>query len=90
MADPATTVNGQVTDSITQVNTKVVGDSPAMSMGNLMTATGQALSNAAHNATYGQQQGMVSWQATTIQGINSLYSIDTAALGKALQQIEKT
>ena len=90
MADPATTVNGQITDSITQVNTKVVGDAPAMSMGSLMTATGRALSSAGHNATYGQQQAMVRWQATTIQGINSLYGMDSAAMGKAIQQIDKT
>ena len=83
-------VNEQITDSVTQVNTKILGDSPAMAMGNLMMATGQALSNAAHNATYGQQQAMVSWQATTIQGINSLYGVDTAAMGKAIQQIDKT
>jgi len=29
-------VNGQITDSITQVNTKVVGETPAMAMGNLL------------------------------------------------------
>ena len=39
-------VNEAITDSVTQVNTKVVGETPAMAMGNLLMATSQALSNA--------------------------------------------
>lgn len=76
MADP-TAVNSQITDSITQVNTKVLGDAPAMAMGNLYQATAQALANAAHNATTAQQQAILAAQAST-NGITSLYSIDTA------------
>jgi len=38
MAFP-TAVNSQITDSITQANTKVLGDAPAMAMGNLYQAT---------------------------------------------------
>ena len=34
MAFP-TSVNDQITDSITQANTKVLGDAPAIAMGNL-------------------------------------------------------
>ncbi|MET0392577.1 MAG: RebB family R body protein [Chitinophagaceae bacterium] len=78
MAFP-TAVNDQITDSITQVNTKVLGDSPAMAMGNLFIATSQALSNAAHNATNNQQQSNVTTQAATTAGITTLYSIDTAS-----------
>ncbi len=82
-----TSVNNQITDSITQVNTKVLGDSPAMSMGNFMIATSQALSNAAHNATTAQQQTGVTMQASTTQGISTLYGIDTASTGKASEAI---
>lgn len=82
-----TSVNSQVTDSVTQVNTKVLGDAPAMSMGNLMVATSQALSNAAHNATTAQQQTGLTWQAATVQGVSTLYSVDTASTGKATQAI---
>ena len=32
-------VNEAITDSVTQVNTKVVGETPAMAMGNLLMAT---------------------------------------------------
>ena len=83
MAFP-TSVNSQITDSVTQVNTKVLGDAPAMAMGNFFIATSQALSNAAHNATNNQQQSNVTNQASTTQGVATLYAIDTASTGKAI------
>ena len=82
MAFP-TAVNSQITDSITQANTKVLGDAPAVATGNLFVATNQALSNAAHNATTNQQQATVTSQATMTQGVSTLYAIDTASAGKA-------
>ncbi|WKB55640.1 RebB family R body protein [Eleftheria terrae] len=86
MAFP-TSVNSQITDSVSQVNTKVVGDAPAVAMGNLFVATSQALSNAAHNATNNQQQSYVTMQASTTQGVSTLYSIDTASEGHATAEI---
>jgi hypothetical protein len=86
MAFP-TSVNSQITDSITQANTKVLGDAPAMAMGNLFQATAQALSNAAHNATTSQQQTNITAQAATTMGVTTLYSIDTASTGEATQKI---
>ncbi|WP_445946268.1 RebB family R body protein [Shewanella sp.] len=77
MAFP-TAVNDQITDSVTQANVKVLGDAPAMSMGNLFQATSQALANAAHNATMAQQQSAITAQAATTMGVTTLYSIDTA------------
>jgi hypothetical protein len=76
MADN-TAVNSQITDSITQVNTKVLGDAPAIAMGNLFVSTAQALSLAALNATNAQQQSNMTAQASTTMGINTLYSINT-------------
>ena len=78
MAFP-TFVNDMITDSVTQVNTKVLGDAPAIAMGNLFQATAQALANAAHNATSSQQQTNVTAQAATTMGVTTLYSIDTAS-----------
>lgn len=86
MAFP-THVNSQITDSVTQANVKVLGDAPALSMGNLFQATSQALSNAAHNATTAQQQTAVTAQAATTMGVTTLYSIDTASTGKATADI---
>jgi hypothetical protein len=89
MAYP-THVNDQITDSITQANTKVLGDAPAIAMGNLFQATAQALANAAHNATNAQQQSYVTSQAATTAGVTTLYSIDTASTGIATEDILKS
>ena len=86
MAYP-TSVNSQITDSVTQANVKVLGDAPAMAMGNLFQATAQALSNAAHNATSAQQQANIMAQAATTMGVATLYSIDTASTGMATKAI---
>ncbi len=86
MAFP-TAVNDQITDSVTQANTKVLGDAPAVAMGNLYQATAQALANAAHNATRAQQQSYVTAQAATTMGVATLYAIDTATTGVATKQI---
>jgi len=86
MAYP-TSVNSQITDSVTQANVKVLGDAPAIAMGNLFQATAQALSNAAHNATTAQQQSNVTAQAATTMGVSTLYCLDTASTGKATASI---
>jgi len=78
MAFP-TSVNDQITDSVTQANVKVLGDAPAIALGNLYQATAQALANAAHNATSAQQQATITMQAATTMGVTTLYSIDTAS-----------
>lgn len=87
MTDPVTAVNAQITDSVTQVNTKVVGETPAMAMGNLLMSTSHALSNGAHNATSAQQQGQVTMQASTVQGINSLMSVGSAVIGRSSEEV---
>ena len=80
-------VNEQVTDSVTQVNTKVVGETPAMAMGNLVMSTSHALSNAAHNATAAQQQAQITMQAATVQGVNSLMAIGSSVIGRGAEGI---
>ena len=86
MAFP-TSVNDQITDSVTQANTQVLGTAPAVALGNLYQATAQALANAAHNATSSQQQTNISAQAATTMGVATLYSIDTATTGIAATKI---
>jgi deoxyxylulose-5-phosphate synthase len=80
-------VNEQITDSVTQVNTKVVGETPAMAIGNLLMSTSQALGNAAHNATAAQQQAQITMQAATVQGVNSLMSIGSSVIGRSAEGI---
>ena len=89
MACP-TAVNDQITDSVTQANTKVLGDAPAVAVGNLYQATAQALANAAHNATNAQQQSYVTAQSATTMGVATLYSIDTATTAVASKEILST
>lgn len=89
MAFP-TQINSQITDSVTQVNTKVLGDAPAVATGNLFVATSQALSNAAHNATNNQAQSYVTMQASTTQAVGTLLSIDTSSAGVGTEDIFKS
>ena len=86
MASP-TWLNSQITDSVTQTNTQVVGDSPAVSTSNLYMATSQALSNSAHNATTNQQNTATSQQASTVMGVSNLYSVDTASTARGTKMI---
>jgi hypothetical protein len=86
MAYP-TSVNNQITDSVTQSNVQVLGSAAAVAMGNLYQATAQALANAAHNATFAQQQGFVTAQSATTMGVATLYSIDTASTGAATKTL---
>ena len=90
MAFP-TAVNSQITDSVTQANTEVLGTAPAIAMANLFEATAQALAHAAQNATICQQQNNITAQAATTMGVTTLYSIDTAsdAVGTQKLLIEK-
>lgn len=85
MAFP-TAVNSQITDSVSQVNTKVLGDAPAVATGNFMLATSQALSNAAHNATTGQQNNGITAQAALVQGVNIMFAMDVASGTSVLQE----
>ena len=86
MAFP-TAVNSQITDSVTQANTQVLGTAPAVAMGNLYQATSQALSNAAQNATLAQQQMFVTAQAATTMGVALLYSLDVASTGASVAKV---
>lgn len=71
MAYP-TAVNNQITDSVTQANLKVLGDAPAVAVGNLYQATAQALANAAHNATNAQQNAATLAQAVMTLATKSI------------------
>jgi anti-sigma regulatory factor (Ser/Thr protein kinase) len=76
MAFP-TAVNSQITDSVSQANTEVLGNAPSVATGNFMIATSEAMSNAVHNATSNQQNAGITAQAALTQGISTLDGIDT-------------
>ena len=75
MAFP-TSVNDQITDSLTQANVKVLGEAPAMAMGALYQSTAQALGLAAQNATSQQQAGESLSAAVTTRAV--AYLLGTA------------
>jgi hypothetical protein len=68
----ATTVNGQITDAITQTNVKVLGEAPAMAVGSLYQTISNSVAMAAANAVYAQQQANVTYQAATTMAVSSL------------------
>ncbi|QJE74214.1 R body protein RebB-like protein [Aerophototrophica crusticola] len=73
-----TNVNPQITDAVTQANVKVVGDAPAIAMGNLYQAAAKSTGILFQNATGTQQQGALA-EASTNQGVMQIYAMDTAA-----------
>jgi hypothetical protein len=83
----ADTVSGQITDSVTQANVKVLGDAPAQALGSLYQSLGQSTSLAGGNAVTSQQQANVTHQAATTMGVTLLYSIGTATGGQAADSI---
>jgi hypothetical protein len=89
MAD-SSTVNPQITDAVTQANTEVLGDAPALALANLYQATAQALGMAAHNATLAQQSANTILQASTAAGVNLLYSDTTAGVAAAAAKTEES
>ncbi len=72
MNDPLTRVNGRITDAMTQVNTMVVAQSPAMAMASLYQNLAQSTALAAMNAVYAQQQTNMLFQAATVQAVQML------------------
>lgn len=70
-------VDPQVTDAVTQANVKVLGDAPAMAIGNLYQATAQSLGALLNDPTTARQTVQNS-QSLTAQGVTRLYTVDTA------------
>jgi hypothetical protein len=79
------TTNGQTSGS-TPTDPQSLATAPAAVLGTLYAAVGQALANAAQNAVAAQQQAQTIAQAAITQGVASLYSVDTAALGLATEK----
>ena len=69
------TLNPQITDAVTQTNAKVLGEAPAMAMGNLYQVVGNQWAMASANAVYSQQQANISYQAASTIGVAKLLSL---------------
>lgn len=82
-----TKVNDQITDAVTQANVKVLGEAPAVAMGNLYQAMAHSTGILFQNAVSAQNQQNILAQAATTQGVMQIYSIDTVADGIAASKI---
>jgi hypothetical protein len=89
MAIP-TPVNGQITDSVTQANVKVIGDAPAMAMGAIYQSLAHSTGILYENATGQQQQLAIAAQAATNQGVIQIYSVDTMAGAVAASKLAQS
>ncbi len=96
MAETGTpkTVNGSITDAVTQTNVKVVAEAPAMAMGSLYQTMSHSTGILFENAVSSQNLQAMSAQATATQGILQMYSLDTiadaVAIAKVLQKPSST
>lgn len=74
-----TKVNDQITDAVTQTNVKVLGEAPAIAMGNLYQSMAHSTGILFQNAVSAQNQQNILAQAAATQGVMQIYSIDTVA-----------
>ncbi|EDM74513.1 probable RebB like protein [Plesiocystis pacifica SIR-1] len=81
-------MNDQITDSVTQVNTKVLGDAPAQAMGSLYQTASATAGIAMQNAVHAQNNQYAINNAATTQGVNLLYTSPTAASAAASTKID--
>jgi hypothetical protein len=86
MADP-TLVNGQITDSVTQANVKVLADAPAHSVGMVYQVAGSVAGASMQNAVSHQQSKSLIGTAVTTQGVNLLYTMPVAADARGTNEI---
>ena len=69
------TLNPQITDAITQTDVIVVGDAPAVEMGNLYQTVGHSWALATGNAVFAQQQADVNYQASSSIAVAKLLGL---------------
>ncbi|CAA7195233.1 antirepresssor protein RebB [Chryseobacterium nematophagum] len=75
----ALTVNEQITDAVTQANVKVVGEAPAVALGNVYQSAAHSTGIMFENAVNNQNQQNILGQTATTQGVMQIYSFDTIA-----------
>jgi len=84
----ADTVAPMITDSITQVNTKILGDAPAQAMATLYQTSAATSGLALQNAVHAQNNQYALNNAATTEGVNLLYTSPTAASAAAATKLD--
>ena len=82
-----TKVNEQITDSVTQANVKVVGEAPAMALGNVYQTAAHSTGLMFQNAVNAQNQQNILAQAAGNQGVMQIYSLDTVSDAVAIAKM---
>lgn len=80
-------VNDQITDSVTQSNVKVIGEAPAIALGNVYQTAAHSTGLMFENAVNAQNQQKMLAQAAANQGIMQIYSLDTVSDAIAIAKI---
>lgn len=83
-------VNPQVTDSVTETNTMVVGVTPAQIMTNLMQMGANINGVSMQNAVLGQKQTNMIADASTTQGLSTLYEMADAENAQAVDTVNRS
>ncbi len=86
-SDPQAAVNHQITDSITQVNVKTLGDAPAMAAGQLYQTMAHSTGVMFENQVNAQHELNLAAQAATVTGVSELFTLDTAEQAVAASKI---
>jgi len=89
MAFP-TALNGQITDSITQTGTSVLGSAPAIAMSTLYSTIAHSLGILYQNSTLAQQHAAISSQAATNLGVIHMYGVNTTAAATAAARTNRS
>ncbi|MEX1364855.1 MAG: RebB family R body protein [Nannocystaceae bacterium] len=84
----ADSVNPQVTDSISTVNTLVLGDAPAQAMATLLQTSAATAGLAMQNAVHAQSNQNALSVATTAEAVQMLLTGPTAAAAAAAAKLD--
>ena len=84
----ADSVNRQVTDSISEVNTVVLGDAPAHAMATLYQTSAASAGIAMQNAVHAQSNQNAINIAATAEAIQLLFNSSTAASAAAAAKLD--
>ncbi|HUC19060.1 MAG TPA: RebB family R body protein [Acetobacteraceae bacterium] len=78
MADP-TPMNGQVTDSVAQANTKVLGDAPAFALASDYQSMAHAVGLSMQNAVAAQRKASMIGGTVATQAVSLIFGVPLAA-----------
>ena len=87
---PPPLVHPQITDSITQVNVKNLGDASAMAAAHLFQTMAHSSGLMFENQVAGQQNLNAASQAATVTGVSEFYTLDTAEQAVAAAKLNQS